>query len=106
MKLDSNSVASRLNIRNPYPLATQDGNTPPNVNTQQPEPRMKIRNSAAMGSLANASDWRGWDATEIDMHLNNVKEIEIRRNVRWLLRLTALNNSTDAPLFIGGSQWS
>jgi len=59
MKLESNSVASRLNIRNPYPLAAQDGNTPPNVNTQQPEPRMKIRNAAARGSLANASDWLG-----------------------------------------------
>ena len=24
------------------------------------------------------------------MHLNNVKETDIRRNARWLLRLTAL----------------
>lgn len=28
------SVASWLNIRNPYPRATQDGNTQPNVNKQ------------------------------------------------------------------------
>lgn len=28
--------------------------------------------------------------TESDMNLNNTKETEIRRNARWLLRLTAL----------------
>lgn len=50
---------------------------------------MKNRNSSAIGSLANASDRLGWDVLEIDMHLNNAKEIEIRRNARWLLLLTA-----------------
>ncbi|WP_427501726.1 hypothetical protein ACQE3E_23935 (plasmid) [Methylomonas sp. MED-D] len=37
----------------------------------------------------------------IDMNLNNNPRIEIRRNARWLLRLTAFSNSTDAPPGVG-----